>query len=168
MIFCNTLHSALLKCPDCYRAMGRGGPGAQALLTWQRRRPHWGGGGWPVEARDRVELAELQGADGRLPPRIRIALGSAGPWDSPKVMMSSSEMPVLVGLVRRGHGLGIVSRRYLAGASEEVCMRKVVPPLYFSCGDDGADIHLHLKSFCDSWWQTPERQPQREHRGKGN
>jgi DNA-binding transcriptional LysR family regulator len=90
--------------------------------------------GHRLEAKDRVELADLEGeamVGFRRGAGLRAAVDAALAHRDivPNVMIESNELPVLVGLVRHGHGLAVLPRAFLAGAPPEIWVRELQPSI---------------------------------------
>lgn len=93
-----------------------------------------GRAGHRLEHHERIEIGEL---DAEPMVGFRRGAGLRAAVDavlarldvSPKVMTESNELPMLLGLVRHGHGLAVLPRAFLAEAPSEVWMRPLNPPI---------------------------------------
>ncbi|MFH8739235.1 LysR substrate-binding domain-containing protein [Streptomyces sp. NPDC017964] len=93
--------------------------------------------GHRLEAHDRVDIEEL---DGEIMIGFRRGTGRAGlraatdavlaqHGVTPKIMVESNELPVLIGLVQHGHGLAVIPRQFFADPPAGVWMRELNPPI---------------------------------------
>jgi DNA-binding transcriptional LysR family regulator len=94
--------------------------------------------GHRLEAHDRVDIEELDGETmvgfrrvvGRAGLRAATDAALAQHGVTPKIMVESNEIALLIGLVRHGHGLAVLPRQFFADPPPTgVWMRELNPPI---------------------------------------